>query len=177
MRKQAEHDARKVREKTIREETKRLERAEEEERRKRRSVRERLRAVETRELYETRWKTLLAPSIPAASNEPTLGLADIPWPIYQTFSDKNYASSSPHIDDLTIDAVSTFLLPPSEDHQDPDVLKKERRERLRETMLRFHPDKFEGRVKPRVRAEERDAVREAVGVVARTLNTLMAQTK
>ncbi|KAI1791052.1 hypothetical protein LXA43DRAFT_1013204 [Ganoderma leucocontextum] len=177
MRKQAEYNARQAREKAIREETKRLERAEEEDRTKRRRARERLRAVEARELYETRWKALLAPSIPPSSNEPTLGLADIPWPVYHAYLDNRHASSSPSIDEFTVDALSTFLLPSAEDDRDPDALKKERRERLRDAMLRFHPDKFEGRVMPRVRADERDVVREAVGVVARTLNTLMAQTK
>ena len=178
MRKQAEHDARKAREKAIREETKRLERAEEEERRKRRMKRERLRAVEMRELYETRWKTLLAPGIPVASSEPTLGLADVPWPIYHIYGDKSRTSSSLRLEDLTVDAISDFLLPSSvDDDRDPDVSKKERRERLRDAMLRFHPDKFEGRIMCRVRAEDKDLVREAVGVVARTLNTLMAQTK
>lgn len=178
MRKQAEREARKAREKAIREETKRLERAEEEERRKRRSAREQLRAVEMRELYETRWKALLVPSTPATPNEPTLGLADIPWPVYQAFGDKNHGRSSFRVDDLTVDAVSTFLLPSSiDDDKDPDVSRKDRRERLRDGMLRFHPDKFEGRVMPRVRADEQDVVREAVGVVARALNTLMAQAK
>ena len=176
MRKQAEREARNAREKAVREETKRLERAQEEERRKRRSARERLRAVEMRELYETRWKTLLAPTTLATSTEPTLGLADIPWPVYQAFGDKSHRPSSLSVDDLTIDAVSTFLLPSSDD-QDPDALRKDRRERLRDAMLRFHPDKFEGRVMPRVRADEQDVVREAVGVVARALNTLMAQIK
>ncbi|KAI1782556.1 hypothetical protein LXA43DRAFT_1050734 [Ganoderma leucocontextum] len=175
MRKQAEYNARKAREKAIRDETKRLERAEEEDRTKRRRARERLRAA--RELYEARWKALLAPSIPASSDEPTLGLADIPWPIYHAYLDNRHASSSPSIDEFTVDALSTFLLPSVEDDRGPDALKKERRERLRDAMLRFHPDKFEGQVMPRVRADERDVVREAVGVVARMLNTLMAQTK
>ena len=36
--------------------------------------------------------------------------------------------------------------------------RKDRRERLRGAMLPFHPHKFEGRVIPRVRADERDVV-------------------
>ena len=177
MRKQAEHDARNAREKAIREKARRLERAGEEERTRRRRAREKLRAVEARELYETRWKALLAPSN-ATSTEPLLCLADIPWPIHPPCTGKGHTPLSFRVDDLTIDAVSTFLLPSStEDDRDPEVSRKEHRERIRDAMLRFHPDKFEGRVMPRVRDDERDAVREAVGVVARTLNTLMAQTK
>ncbi len=59
---QAEHNARNVREKAIREETK--EPSEEGNRYWRED--------------EAQWSALLAPSIPAASNESTLGLADIP---------------------------------------------------------------------------------------------------
>ena len=176
MRKQAEREARKAREKAIREETKRLERAEEEERRKRRSARERLRAVEMRELYETRWKALLVPSTPATPNEPTLGLADIPWPVYQAFGDKNPGPSSFRVDDLTVDAVSTFLLHSSiDDDKDPDVSRKDRRERLRDGMLRFHPDKFEGKYLSRVEDREKERVREGLVFVVRGLKELLKQ--
>ena len=112
MRKQAEHDARKAREKAIREEMRRLERAEEEDRARQRHARERLRAAEARELYETRWKALLAPSS-ATSTDPLLDLADIPWPIHLACTGKGHAPLSFRLDDLTVDAVSTFLLPSS----------------------------------------------------------------
>lgn len=42
-------------------------------------------------------------------------------------------------------------------------------------MLRFHPDKFEGRVMRRVKESDKDKVREAVGQVARALNALMGE--
>jgi hypothetical protein len=52
-----------------------------------------------------------------------------------------------------------------------------RKNRLRETLLRFHPDKFEGRVMGRVipEGEEREKVREGVGRVVRALNELMGE--
>lgn len=174
MRKRSGHDARKAREKAIKDQTGRLERAGEEERTKRRRAREKLRAVEVRESYEKRWKAL-APSS-AAPTDPPLGLADIPWPIHLACTGKDHIPF--RVDNLTVDAVSTFLLPSSaEDDRDPEVSRKECREWLRNAMLRFHPDKCEGQVTPRVRADERDTVREAVGFMARTLNMLMAQTK
>ncbi|PPQ75185.1 hypothetical protein CVT26_008793, partial [Gymnopilus dilepis] len=53
--------------------------------------------------------------------------------------------------------------------------RKERKDRLREAFLRFHPDKFEGRFMRRFREEERERVREAIGQVSRVLNGLLAQ--
>ena len=55
--------------------------------------------------------------------------------------------------------------------------RKDRREKLRETMLRFHPDKFEGRIMGRVCDSDRELVKEAVGIVARTINALMGEAK
>jgi hypothetical protein len=58
--------------------------------------------------------------------------------------------------------------------EEPDGGKaRTRREELRGTMLRFHPDKFEGRILPRVKKEERDAVREGANAVARAVAALM----
>lgn len=59
--------------------------------------------------------------------------------------------------------------------QDIDEAKKDRKEKLRETFLRFHPDKFEGRLMARVRPDEKDMVRQALGVVVRVLNDLIGQ--
>ncbi|KAF9071636.1 hypothetical protein BDP27DRAFT_1321648 [Rhodocollybia butyracea] len=58
---------------------------------------------------------------------------------------------------------------------DIDKIKKNRKDKLRETFLRFHPDKFEGRLMARVRPDEKDMVRRALGVVVRVLNDLMGQ--
>jgi len=85
------------------------------------------------------------------------------------------------LDDLTRDAISLFLFSstssssvPSSSNQE-GLEKKDRKDKLRETFLRFHPDKFEGRVMPRVKEAERDKVREALGIVVRALNDLMEQ--
>lgn len=76
-----------------RDETRRLERVEEEERMKRRLTREKLRAVEVRESHGIRWKALLAPSSGASTDSPP-GLADIPCPIYLACAGKGHAPSS-----------------------------------------------------------------------------------
>ncbi|KAI0359271.1 hypothetical protein OH77DRAFT_1015004 [Trametes cingulata] len=178
MRREAERKARREREKALREETRRLELAAEEERRKRRSQKERLQAAEARESYDARWKELLAPNSTAHA-EGTLRFGDVPWPVMPSFSSRRDERPVVTLEDLTAEAISAFLLPPSDDAdlEDRDAAKKDRKEKLRETMLRFHPDKFEGRIMRLVRDSEKELVKEAVGVVARTLNTLMGEGK
>ncbi|KAI0821009.1 hypothetical protein BC629DRAFT_1278048 [Irpex lacteus] len=149
-RKKAERAARHEREKKLREETVRMEKAEHERRRQRRNEKERLRWDDARAHYETRWKELLGGKKPATLE----------------------------VEDITMEAVSAFLLPggrlPDSAARDEEAIKKERRDKLRETMLRFHPDKFEGRIMSRVREADKEVVREAVGRVARVINDLLA---
>ncbi|OSC98787.1 hypothetical protein PYCCODRAFT_1417115 [Trametes coccinea BRFM310] len=180
MRREAERKARLEREKAVREETRRLEREAEAERRSRKSARERLRAVEARQFYDVRWKELLAPGT-AADAQGALRFADVPWPVMPGSSGAKHGErAAVSIEDLTLEAISAFLLPPVQDAgrvENVETAKKDRKEKLRETMLRFHPDKFEGRIMRLVRDEDKELVKEAVGIVARTLNTLLNETK
>ncbi|KZT65398.1 hypothetical protein DAEQUDRAFT_747064 [Daedalea quercina L-15889] len=168
-RKKAERAARKERERTIRDETKRMEREEEEDRRRRRRSRERRRAMEARELYDARWKELLGPSSRLGS---PLRFADIPWPVLPPDL-SNRRTRSLRLDDLTVEAMSGFLLT----QDDSEAGRKERKDKLRETMLRFHPDKFEGRILKHVTEDEREIVMEAVGIVVRSVGGLMGEGK
>ena len=72
-----------------------------------------------------------------------------------------------------------FLLPSTFDHSNmtsnQDTTTRLRKERLRETLLRFHPDKFEGRILQRVEAIHRERVKEAADKLVRVVNSLMAQ--
>lgn len=86
---------------------------------------------------------------------------------------RGYRTGSISLEHLTVESISAFLLPINSALEDPT--KKERKEKLRETMLRFHPDKFEGRLMKRVREGERDKVKEAIGQVVRALNALMGE--
>lgn len=120
-----------------------------------------------------KWKTLLSGNGGVDTLE-TMGFCDIPWPIIHAHKEK---SSSKHrtdmvavsVDDLTVEDISLFLLP-----SDVGEGEKSRKEVLRETFLRFHPDKFEGRFMKMVRGNEQERVREGIGRVVRALNTLMA---
>jgi len=71
-----------------------------------------------------------------------------------------------------VDAIATFLVPTlGSGNEETD--RRHRKDKIRETYLRFHPDKFEGRLMNQVREPDRQNVREAIGVVVRALNTLM----
>lgn len=182
-RKKAEKAARAEREKAIRDETRRMEREEERRRRQRRHERETKKWEEARARYETVWQDLLVGKL-----DRELSFEDIPWPVLVKdigpSLDKKGKSRATNvvqvdIEDLTLEDISAFLLPdgrPAESTtSDKDVAKKERRDKLRETMLRFHPDKFEGRIMRSVREADKERVREGVGKVARAINDLLAE--
>lgn len=151
-RRKAEKAARRAREKAAKEESRRLERQVEEERRQRRRNRDIRRRELARQEYESRWKELL--SLPPAN----LHFDDIPWPIVAP-------RPSVAVEDLTLEAVSLFLF-------SEETTKKDR---LRETYLRFHPDKFESRLMKLVKSGEQEKVRLGMSQVVRILNDLMKQ--
>lgn len=143
-----------------------------------------------REEYDIRWKKLLQGDGDSTPPQHDLGFNDIPWPILAAHRQKpdKRGSTMPagsipvSLEQLTMEAISEFLLTvaPTEGVKPPplrDADKKERKEKLRETFLRFHPDKFEGRFMRRIVASEQETVREAIGQVVRALNTLMGDSK
>ncbi|KAI0343506.1 hypothetical protein BDW22DRAFT_1178500 [Trametopsis cervina] len=158
-----------------------MEKAEAERRRQRRNHMERTRWADARAHYEARWKAFMDPS---QDVEYDLSFDDIPWPILVTeigpvADTKGKGKARLELEDVTAEGIAAFLLPggkPVESTStDKDVVKKERRDKLRETMLRFHPDKFEGRIMRRVRDKDKEVVRDAVGRVTRAINDLLAE--
>ncbi|GJE86626.1 hypothetical protein PsYK624_027060 [Phanerochaete sordida] len=101
--------------------------------------------------YETRWKAL------NASREPVTW-ADIPWP--STIPPTTY-------EDLTHEAVSEFLLATFKVRG----FAGSRKERIRSSLLRWHPDKTSTLVS-RVQEEEREGVQEGINAVFRSLKQL-----
>ncbi|TRM69099.1 hypothetical protein BD626DRAFT_472923 [Schizophyllum amplum] len=179
-RQKAAKAARKAEERARRKETRRLEKAAAEERRLHKAHKHAMRFVEARERYEKRWNELLAEPNEAAAS---LMFADIPWPVLAAYRHeaKDHEGSPLTVEDLTLDSISAFLLPVSApapanaaDTSVEESRKKERKERLRASYLRFHPDKFEGRLMKRIRPEHQEEVKSAVGAVVRALNTLMS---
>ncbi len=102
-----------------------------------------------------------------------LTFGDIPWPIVAAYRQRRLDDTNPNlqVDDLTADAISTFLSP----GRDVDGGKKDRKDKFKEAMRRYHPDKFEGRFINRVKKEDWEMVLEGIGQVSRVLNSLMAE--
>ncbi|KAJ7828541.1 hypothetical protein B0H14DRAFT_3088216 [Mycena olivaceomarginata] len=175
--KKASRDARRAQEKAAKAETARLAKLAEEERKRKKLEKEIRRTDYAREEYHLRWKILLAAP---SDSENALTFNDIPWPIasaHRQKPDKGSSQTAPppvSLDDLTVDAIAAFLVPPSLS-VNAETEKKHRKDKLRETFLRFHPDKFEGRLMGRVRESDRQRVRDAIGVVVRALNALTGE--
>lgn len=142
----------------------------EEARGRRRAERTVRRAQATRDTYETNWKTILASHSSDVPATP-LDFEDVPWPIFPPTSDGRLSP-----EDITPEAIALFLLPaPSMiDNEESKAAKEaQRKDKLRETMLRFHPDKFEARILVRVHESDCDWVRDAMGRVVRGVGDLM----
>jgi hypothetical protein len=138
----------------------RILKAEEDARRRARYERERMRHANARDAYERHWVGLLG----SKSKSADLSFGDIPWPV---------SARSPSISEITAEAISSFLFLRGDEGHDEAGRGRARKEELRGTILRFHPDKFEGRVIPRIKDEERAAVREGANAVTRAVTTMM----
>jgi hypothetical protein len=174
LRQQASKEARLARDKELKSELALLEIAAEEERRRKRLEKESRRQEEAKEAYDRRWKDLLG-----GGDARTLKFEDVPWPLMIAQARSNKASTKVAIEDFTEENISAFLLPqpPASGKQKMgEAEKKERKEKLRETMLRYHPDKFVGRFMSRVWEDEKTRLMEAVEQVVRVLNVLMTHT-
>lgn len=168
--------ARRAEEAARRAETKKLQKASEE-RRNRKKLEQEVRRREAARLeYDTRWKEL---SLRSGDRDTELQFNDIPWPILIAYPEACEGSSVSlrpvTLEDLTAKDISEFLFASSSISTSKmgEPEKKQRKEILKETLLRFHPDKFEGRFMNRINKDGRNAVKEAIGQVVRALNTLM----
>ena len=170
----AERAAQRAREREVKAETSRLKRLAREHEERRTREKQRQREQEYRQRYEQRWKALLDPR---TQDHGPLTFGDIPWPLFS--AQRDVSDSAPlQVEDITPEAITTFLLPDVDGMAAPaksDDVSRRNRDKLKETLLRFHPDKFQGRFMHRVPASDTESVREAVGQVARVLNLLMSK--
>ena len=90
------------------------------------------------------------------SSEGTLGFRDIPWPTF---------AQPTALEDLSPAKVAMFVLSPLHPGET-------RREKVRNALRRWHPDRF-GRLASRIEEGEKEAIEEGVGIVARCLNDLL----
>lgn len=150
-----------------RKEQKRKEEEEERDHLKRRAEREERRKQMALQKYNEKWMILLSTSHPDRPTTGTLFFSDIPWPQFET-------PASPA--ELNPASMKDFVLTPSAADLVANIARPVK-DMLRVHFLRFHPDKFNGKIMPLVSAEgdERMAVAEGVGIVMHCLNTLTEQ--
>ena len=117
-----------------------------------------------RERYRSRWKTIV--EVGGEIEESELAFVDIPWPIYRP------PKRSLELDHFEVETVRTFLLALAADTSDQDT---ELKKVIREAIRSFHPDRFFGRILPRVREADRETVKDAVERTTRILNDLAAE--
>jgi hypothetical protein len=127
------------------------------------------------EAYDRAWDRLVMSVRPVKTftfRKVAFSFADVPWPVLPPLSRcTDSGTDNPpvlELEDITTQRVAQFLLHP---HRTPD---KSRKEKLRDAILRYHPDKFEGRILPRILSEDRTRVQEGVSIVMRCLNELMS---
>lgn len=72
-------------------------------------------------------------------------------------------------EDLTTTAISAYVLNPNYPTDKSD------KDRIKEHIRRWHPDRFETKLLPKVRSDERETVQEGAGYVVRSLNELLTR--
>jgi hypothetical protein len=131
---------------------------------------EELRLRRAWEEYDKAWERLMISIRPVKTfifRKVAFSFTDVPWPVLPDTDPVTGNTPVLELKHITAPAVAKFLLDP---HRDPG---KSRREKLRDAILRYHPDKFEGRILPRIISEDRARVQEGVSIVMRCLNELM----
>lgn len=110
------------------------------------------------EQYEQRWRALNGKG--KHRGAPYITFTDVPWPVVQ-------GSRPMGIRDLTVERVEEFLL----GNLRVRGCKVTRKERVRSSLLRWHPDKLTALVSSVVE-KDRDAVIEGITTVVRCLHQL-----
>jgi hypothetical protein len=106
-------------------------------------------------VYEAKWGVLRG----NADGVENISFYDIPWPSFEDVRD---------VGDITEERVLAFLRHPLHEHiQGPGGGQAKS---FRSEMLRWHPDKFNGKVLGKVFEGHREAVKEGAGRVARILS-------
>ena len=89
-----------------------------------------------------------------------LGWDHFPWPMFKKPTEP---------EELTSVGISSYVLSPYH----PTDKSKASRDRVRDHIKKWHPDRFETKLLRKVREEEREKVREGAGLVARNLNEML----
>jgi hypothetical protein len=91
-----------------------------------------------------------------------LGWDSFPWPMFKKPTEP---------EELTSVAIGAYVLSPHH----PTDKSKAARDRVKDHIKKWHPDRFETKLLRKVREEERERVREGAGLVARNLNEMLTR--
>ncbi|KAI0042958.1 hypothetical protein FA95DRAFT_1584265 [Auriscalpium vulgare] len=104
------------------------------------------------ENHAVKWKTLKTAN--------GLGWNNFPWPVFRRPSEP---------EEITPTAVSAYVL----SRYSPVDPAKNSKDRIKDQLKLWHPDKFETKYLTRVAEDERDKVKEGAGAVSRALSELL----
>ncbi|KAF8268342.1 hypothetical protein EI94DRAFT_1578109 [Lactarius quietus] len=104
------------------------------------------------ENHENKWRQL--------KDSNNLGWNSFAWPVFRRPSEP---------EEMTTSAIGAYVL----SKHAPDANAKSSKDRVKDHIKRWHPDKFETRILPRVVEEEREKVKAGAGAVVRGLNELL----
>ncbi|KAI0337626.1 hypothetical protein BDW22DRAFT_1339422, partial [Trametopsis cervina] len=90
----------------------------------------------------------------------TVSWTSFPWPVLR----KPFEP-----EELTTTAIAAYVLNPYSPSDKPE------KDRIKEHIRRWHPDRFETKVLSKVRSEDREKVKEGAGQVVRSLNELLTR--
>jgi hypothetical protein len=105
------------------------------------------------ERHEEQWK-----SIPTKDD---LQWHNFPWPMLKTPA---------NMGEMTYSAIHGYLLSPHYPEKD-----RPQKDRIKDHIKRWHPDRFETKLLPKVMEEDQEKVKEGAGVVVRILNELLTR--
>jgi hypothetical protein len=94
------------------------------------------------------------------STADSVSWTSFPWPMLKKPADP---------EELTTIAIAAYVLNP---YNPSD---KSEKDRIKEHIRRWHPDRFETKLLPKVRSEDRELVKDGAGRVVRSLNELLTQ--
>ncbi|KAH9026268.1 hypothetical protein EDB83DRAFT_2230443 [Lactarius deliciosus] len=104
------------------------------------------------ENHDNKWRQL--------KDSDNLGWNSFAWPVFRRPSEP---------EEMTTSAIGAYVL----SKYAPDANTKSSKDRVKDHIKRWHPDKFETRILPRVAEDEREKVKAGAGVVVRGLNELL----
>jgi hypothetical protein len=104
--------------------------------------------------HENKWRRL--------KESDNLRWNNFAWPVFKHPSEP---------EEMTTSAIGAYVL----SRYAPDASSKNSKDRIKDHIKRWHPDKFETRILPRVAEEEREKVKAGAGFVVRGLNELLSR--